>query len=279
MIIVAVIIVIILFLYWQDNDIMITDVPYKNSKIPKQFENYKVLQISDLHDKKFGKDQKSIMKHIEAIKPDMIVITGDLIDKRRTTIHNIQPAITLLNKIKDIAPVYYVKGNHENSTKIYPVLEKELLENNAVVLNDQGVEIKRGEDTINLIGMDDLIAEKRLQNPKGDRFDFESTLASIRQGMPDRFTVLLSHRPELIDIYSNQKIDMALCGHAHGGQIRLPFVGALYAPDQGFFPKYASGVYQLGSTSMIVSRGLGNSLLPARVFNRPELVVVTLHRD
>jgi predicted MPP superfamily phosphohydrolase len=143
-------------------------------------------------------------------------------------------------------------------------------------LDDKITSIEVGGSFIDLIGMTDP------SFTQSDYLEYNTTqllnqkLKRLTKDKSETFKILLSHRPELFDIYKDNKMNLAFCGHAHGGQIRLPFIGGLVAPNQGFFPKYTSGTYSKEDTTMIVSRGLGNSLFPFRIFNRPEIIVVTL---
>ena len=265
-------IIIIAFLYWQNNDIVITNIDVNNGNIPSNFDKFKILQVSDLHNKKFGKNQNKLVKLTKKINPDIIVVTGDAIDIRKT---NMDIAINYLSQIAKSYPTYYVSGNHERRIKGYNRFEELLIQNNVKVLNNKYKNIKIGNKEISLIGMKDISFIKS----KDKRKEYLNTLKDIKKEVNNNFTILLSHRPEIIDIYSQSKVDLVFTGHAHGGQIRLPFIDGLFAPNQGLLPKYTSGKFKNGSTEMIVSRGLGNSLFPFRIFNRPELIVTTLNKE
>ena len=265
-------IIIIAFLYWQNNDIVITNIDVNNGNIPSNFDKFKILQVSDLHNKKFGKNQNKLVKLTKKINPDIIVVTGDAIDSRKT---NMDIAINYLSQIAKSYPTYYVSGNHERRIKGYNRFEELLIQNNVKVLNNKYKNIKIGNKEISLIGMKDISFIKS----KDKRKEYLNTLKDIKKEVNNNFTILLSHRPEIIDIYSQSKVDLVFTGHAHGGQIRLPFTDGLFAPNQGLLPKYTSGKFKNGSTEMIVSRGLGNSLFPFRIFNRPELIVTTLNKE
>ena len=247
------------FCYWQNNGLIVTNIEYANKKIPQAFNNFKILQISDLHNKEFGKDQSYLVKHTKEISPDIIVITGDLIDSRRT---NIDIAIEYVKQAKEIAPIYFVSGNHEEYSKVYNELKKRLEELGVIILDDKREVIEKGGEKVTLLGLKD-----------GASF---ADKIKVLKNKDDKFTILLAHRPECFNAYSKGNIDLVFSGHVHGGQFRIPFIGGLYAPGQGLFPKYTSGIYIKNDTSMVVSRGLGNSGFPLRLFNRPELVVVTL---
>lgn len=257
------------FLYWQNNDITITNIDYTNAKVPNNFNNYKILHVSDLHNKSFGKNQNKLVKLTEEINPDIIVITGDIIDSRKT---NIDIALQYTQQAVNIAPTYYVQGNHESRTDEYTKLEEGLKKDGVRILDNKNEEISINGEKINLIGMKDLT----LMESGDKRKEFEEVLSNLKNQSNSNLNILLSHRPELLYLYSRQNIDLVFSGHAHGGQIRLPFTEGLVAPGQGILPKLTSGVHKDKNTEMIVSRGLGNSLFPFRIFNRPELVVTTL---
>ncbi|WP_346888984.1 metallophosphoesterase [Clostridium sp. UBA1056] len=270
-------IIIMIFCYWQNNSIIVTNINYVNSKIPNSFNGYKILHISDLHNKEFGKNQKKLISLTKELNPDIIVVTGDLIDSRRTTIDDMHIALSYMKSATDIAPVYYVSGNHEERSNLYNDLKIALEECGVINMGDTHKDIELNGDSISLLGLADIssnsiISSEYNTSPLG----FDEILGNLKTESNNKFTILLSHRPELIKLYSKENIDLVFSGHAHGGQIRLPFLGGLIAPNQGFFPKYTNGIHKLNSTSLVISRGLGNSLAPQRLFNRPEVVVVNL---
>ena len=262
------------FSWWQNNVIEISEYEYLNAKVPEGFHGYTIVQISDLHNKDF---HGRLLNKVKAIKPDLIVITGDLIDRRNT---NIEIAITTVQQLAEIAPTYYVSGNHEHLSGQYNMLKEELVQLKASILDNDYRSITRGEKTISLLGLADPAVNQREDNYLWDDNSYyaKTQLQALLEGQdPDsELLILLSHRPELFHIYKELELDLVFAGHAHGGQIRLPFTGGLVAPNQGLFPKYTAGIYHEDGTFMVVSRGLGNSIIPQRVFNRPELVVVIL---
>lgn len=264
-------IIIVAFLYWQNNDIVTTNINIENSKIPNNFDKFKILQVSDLHNKEFGKNQEKLVNLTKEINPDIIVVTGDAIDSRRT---NMDIAIDYLSQVAKIYPTYYVTGNHERRISDYNKFEESLIKSKVKVLNNQFENIKIGNEEISLIGMKDI--SFITSNDKSE--EYLSILNNIKKETNNNFTILLSHRPDIIDVYSKANVDLVFTGHAHGGQIRLPFTDGLFAPNQGLLPKYTSGKFKEDNTEMIVSRGLGNSLFPFRIFNRPELIVTTLNK-
>lgn len=254
------------FCWWQNNGLMVTRVDYVSAEIPGEFRDYRIAQVSDLHNKEFGKGNARLLDKLKKLQPDIIVVTGDLIDSGNT---NIDVAVSCVRQMADIAPVYFVSGNHEFNSGQYAALKVELAAAGAQVLDNAGVILKREGEQIALLGLADPGFREYAS-------DFARELADLAAEYPEMFTILLSHRPEEMEVYASCDIDLVFAGHAHGGQFRLPFLGGLVAPNQGLFPKYTSGLYQLENTSMVVSRGLGNSIIPLRLFNRPELVLVVL---
>ncbi|MDD4781601.1 MAG: metallophosphoesterase [Tissierellia bacterium] len=260
------------FLVWQNNDIAVTKQDYINNKIPNSFNGFRILHISDLHNKNF---YGRLIYKIKEINPDIIVITGDLIDRRRT---NLNVAKEFIGEIVKIAPTYYVSGNHEQLSEHYAELKIILNDYNIVNMDDSYITINKENSEIGLIG---IAAPVIIKNESANEFNnndicVRRKLKDLTNNLKTDFNMLLAHRPEQIHVYEEFDLDLVFSGHAHGGQIRIPFVGAIYSPNQGFFPKYFEGMHKEGSTSIIVSRGLGNSLFPFRIFNPPELIVVEL---
>lgn len=253
------------FLYWQDNALTVSQQFYKG-EVPEAFHGFKILHISDLQNKRFGKKQKNLVYRVECISPDIIVITGDLINRSRT---DLDAAMELIDAIVDLAPVYYVSGNHEHQSGRFEELAERLTKAGVKVMNNGRTVIQRDGDTMVLMGLTDKRA-----NPY-----YRSILHMLCEGQEEEFKILLSHRPELFEDYVEENIDLICSGHAHGGQIRLPGIGGIFAPNQGFLPAYTAGMYREGKTAMVVSRGLGNSSFPFRIGNRPELVEITLVRQ
>lgn len=261
------------FLYRENNQIDTTAVTVQSDKLPAAFNDYKILQIADLHGKSFGSRQKVLLKKVNKLQPDVILMTGDLIDSRR---NGEEEALQLMKQLTPDYPVYFVTGNHEvrlNLT-ILPKLERL----GVTVLRNTSVPLERDGQFIELLGIDDPTTTRwsdGLQEPDGIRqsLDQAQSTADTRA-----FQLLMAHRPEYLPLYAERKVDLVLSGHAHGGQIRLPFTDGMYAPGQGFFPELTAGQHTMENTRLIISRGLGNSLFPFRIFNHPELIVVTLRR-
>ena len=263
---------IILFILWiirGNITVETTNISISNEKIPEGFNGFTIAHISDLHNARFGKENAELLKKIKSASPDIIIITGDLIDSRHTNINvGTESAVNALK----IAPVYYVNGNHESRLSEYKYIENELLQAGVNVLINKTVEIQRFDDKITIPGIEDP-AFYSLNNS-------ENTINNLLKSVKfesDYFSILLSHRPEAFDAYAESKFDLVFSGHAHGGQFRIPFAGGILAPGQGLFPKYVSGLYSEGDTSMIVSRGLGNSIFPFRINNNPEIIIAKLY--
>lgn len=263
------------FFYWQNNSIVITHHDYVNANFPSQFDGFKVVQISDLHNKSFGKSQKYLIEKIYAEHPDAIFVTGDLIDSRRT---DVDIAIQFVEKAVQIAPVYYVSGNHEQRVlSEYGTLKSKMSALGVKILENSSVTLEKGDEPLWIIGVDDPKFQSNPYEIEGENLAISTYLADASS--EDGFKILLSHRPELFQLYVKQNMNAVFSGHAHGGQIRLPLIGGIIAPNQGFFPKLASGRHEEGLTTLFISRGLGNSLFPQRLFNRPEIVVVTFSSE
>lgn len=253
-----------MFIAFQNNYITVSKYEIFSRKIPKHFDGMKILQISDLQRASFGKENIKLLKKTALQKSDIIVITGDLVDCRKT---DFKSAIAFAERLTHICQVYFVCGNHDWKTGEYAYLRRELLNLGIHVLDDKSVYIDR-EKKLSFTGVMDIEATTRKH---AEKFVIKEI-----QNRKDSFNIVLSHRPELFDAYVESGADLVLSGHAHGGQIRLPFLGGLFAPNQGFFPKYTNGMYKSAKTCMIVSRGLGNSRFPVRIFNFPEITVTTL---
>ena len=257
-----------------NNQIKFTEYIITSSKVPESFTCFEIAQVSDLHNTEFGEENTKLLELLSEIEPHIIVLTGDLIDSRHT---DIEIALDFAGKATQIAPVYYVSGNHEARVPEYEELKMGLAEAGVTVLENQKVQITRDGESITLMGIQD--PSFRTDYLFGDAEVVSKQAISELQNESDGFTVLLSHRPELFELYVDTGVDLVFSGHAHGGQFRLPFIGGLVAPNQGFFPKYDAGRFDEGNTTMIVSRGVGNSIIPFRINNSPEIVVVELKKS
>ena len=265
--------ILLIWTVWGNTALMVSTISISSSRIPPAFSGFRIAQISDLHNAEFGKNNAELLKLLSESRPDIIVLTGDLIDANHT---DVEIALCFAQESVKIAPVYYVTGNHEAASPQYDTLKAGLEAVGVIVLEDETVYIEQGGETISLLGLADPDFTIR-----GDMFGEVPAMVStkLRNLVEDesRYTILLSHRPELFETYVDGGIDLVFSGHAHGGQFWLPFIGGLVAPNQGLFPKYDAGLYTDGNTSMVVSRGIGNSIIPFRFNNRPEIVLVELN--
>ena len=217
----------------------------------------KIVQISDLHGKSFGKNNIKLVEKVLEEKPDFIAVTGDII--HRYTEKNKRVALRLISSLCEIAPVLYIAGNHELRNKGYRFFRKDLMEAGAQILDDCPHSIC----DLTVVGL-------KCSSLKNDKI----YAVTPKEG---GVKILLAHMPQFIEKYASAGYDLVLSGHAHGGQWIIPFTRqGIYSPGQGLFPKYTQGVHTCGKTRMVISRGLGNSEFPVRLFNRPEIVTVNL---
>ncbi len=253
------------YLFFENNFPVVTEYICESERIPENADSYGIVHLSDIHNTQSDILKKRILECIEKITPDIIVITGDLIDKRRT---DIDTAVGFAEELTKLAPVYFVMGNHEAAVSNFRTLEKKLEDIGVRILHSESEVLDSG---IILSGIDDI------NNIKGKSKDekIQKALNSLKRD-EEKFTILLSHRPELFDNYCKFGADLVLTGHAHGGQMRLPVIGGLYSPGESFFPEYESGMHEKDGTKMIISRGIGNSSFPFRINNRPEIVSIRL---
>lgn len=265
------------WLLWDNARLVTTTYTVSSPRLPAAFDGMRLVQVSDLHSRAFGPGNADLLEAIAEAQPDAILLTGDLIDRTST---DPGVALDLAERARQIAPVYYVTGNHEGASSLRAVLLAGLRERGVEVLAGSSLEVARGSEVLRFAGVDDPLVAARGATLGGAGADagFAAQLDAVRTGPGDPFTVLLAHRPERIEDYAAAGADVVLAGHAHGGQVRLPLIGGLIAPGQGLLPALTSGVVQRGGTQMVISRGLGNSLAPIRVNNPAELVVVTLQR-
>lgn len=264
------------FLYWQNSSLTVSQYDIPLSGLPKEFDGCRIVHLSDLHNKRFGKRQKRLLTCVLARKPDYIVLTGDLADKRRTRDERFLPARELCEGLVKIAPVFAAMGNHETEKNRVEKMTAVLEACGVTVLADKTALLHKNGASLPVIGLADIaVSAERFGNRQGS-FAHCTVLKELYHGAGEGCAILLSHRPHLVPIYRAAGVPLVLSGHAHGGQIRLPFIGGLLAPEQGLFPKYTSGVHKLGAVTMVISRGLGNSLFPFRIFNRPEVVCLQL---
>nr|WP_294573404.1 metallophosphoesterase [uncultured Romboutsia sp.] len=269
---------------YKSEDIEIASYEVQNRKIPKVFNEFKIVQISDLHNRSFGIDNDILLEKIDKLKPNIICITGDLID---STNKDFSIALKLIDELSRKYQVYNIIGNHEQKVMINKYKEsykdyfKQLKSKNIISLENEKVKIQIGNDFINIYGLVvpykyyPYLFNKNYKNKKLDfnKNDIEKQLGKINN---KEYNVLLAHTPFFFEGYSNWGADLVLAGHVHGGIIRLPIKGGLLSPNREFFPKYDLGEYNIDKSTMILTKGLGGSRMIPRVNCKPEIVEITL---
>ncbi len=265
------IIVVGTFIVYSNFKLETTEYTIGNPDLPKSFDGYKIVHLSDLHNAEFGENNENLIKIIKEENPDAVFVTGDTIDGFYT---NTTIPIDLFKEVLKICDVYFIVGNHEirSDTNIYYEFLDKLAEIGVTVLKDDSTYIEKSGEKIQVIGLNDASNYKANYND-----NYKEEIVKTINNLDDKecFSVMLSHHPELFDDYAKTNVDLVFSGHAHGGQFRLPLIGGLIAPEQGLFPKYDAGIFTENNTTMVVSRGLGNSIIPVRINNSPEVVVVT----
>ena len=261
----------IIWIVWGNKALELNTYNITGNDIPKEFDGFRIAQVSDLHNAEMGKDNEKLISMLVDAEPHIIVITGDMIDSRNT---KVDVALNFAEQAVKIAPCYYVTGNHEARVDEYRDLKDGLIELGVTVLEDAKTQIVLSGESITLVGVDD--PSFQTDYLFGDDETVMNSELNELINEEDGYVILLSHRPELFDTYVENKVDLIFSGHAHGGQFRIPFIGGVVAPNQGVFPKYDAGIYSEGDTNMVVSRGDGNSIIPIRINNRPEVIFIEL---
>ncbi len=270
--IVAVLLILLGINIWYSTNVLTVNT--YNIKTDKLNNKVKFVLISDLHNKEFGENNIDLVNLIKEQSPEFIAVDGDMVNDTADT----RKAVTrLLPQLCDIAPVYYVLGNHEKSYPQYDELIDEIKESNTTFLDNEMVSFttKNGE-TITIGGLSDY-PYYEYEAPEYDN-PARHFLDSFIEQEKDNYSILLSHQPETYFWgLKDKNIDLMLCGHTHGGLIRLPFVGGLFAPNQEFLPEYDMGYFNSGTVEMIITSGLGNSIGIPRIGNPPEICVIEIN--
>lgn len=276
-IVIGAILLVISYCFLQLNWISTTNETIYLGNLPEEFNDFKILQLSDLHNKEFGENNKRLVRKINKSKPDIIVITGDMLTNTRKVSNNGEVLIKFIQNLDNSYPIYYVTGEHEeglyyedrnkyqkDGTK--EVYEEKLGELGVKVLNDEKTKLEIKGDLLNLYGLKEHLSGE---------IQIEKRLGKANQ---KETNILLSHRPHYFQEYADWGADLVFTGDTHGGMIRIPFIGGVFS-SEGFFPEYDGGLFEKEDSIMIVSRGLGNTPIPLRINNRPEIVVITLKRE
>ena len=278
---ISVIVVVLITVYIGNNSIKISEYNIENSKIPDEFNNMKILQLSDLHSKKFGKDNSYLVKKINEINPDIVVMTGDMMNSKGD---DGEVLINIIKKLGNKYHIYYIVGNHEqilesNDSELFKNYLDKLVDLKVKVINNDKIELKKEKSVINLYGMWINLryyVDKTNNNQKDITFNDETVNQILKTSDKGSFNLLITHNPLYFEAYSKWGADLTLAGHIHGGIINIPFVGGVLSPEKKLFPKYYGGDYVFNNSNMIVNRGLGNEGYLIRVFNRPEMSVINL---
>lgn len=232
----------------------------------KQGSSIKLVVLTDLHSFKYGENQERLLKKIKAQQPDVIMLVGDIVDDHRPA----EGVERLLKGLKDTVPIFYVTGNHEYNIKRLDQVKDFFRSYGVTILEESYAKLMVRDTQLVVAGMSDPYK----------RYPFKEAFYSLAKAVSkeEGVKVLLSHRPEYISLYEKGGYDLVLSGHAHGGQVRIPYLlNGLYSPGQGFFPKYAGGYYKMAErTNFIVSRGLAIYPTLPRFFNPPEILAITL---
>jgi len=269
----AIIVLVAAALFIDSNTRIVTteyELYYPN--LPDAFDGYRIVVLSDMHGAEYGKNNERLITKIEAAQPDIIAITGDLIDRfqaKKPVEKQIEIAETLLKSIMPIAPVYYITGNHEWDSGALWELFTMLEEQGVHILRNKYVRIHSGGESIILAGTDDPNGPADMKKPR-------EFVEGIFESEGNGFIVMLEHRNYNLNLYSELGVDLVLSGHAHGGMVRLPFTDGLIGPSLELFPTYTAGVYTKGDTNLLVSRGIGNHLGWTRFLNNPQITVAVL---
>lgn len=271
-IVVLISLLVILLMYRCAHSLDVTEYNVYSEKIPVEFDGFIICQISDFHNTTSDVITSKLIDAINSSKPDIIVITGDLVDyyNEKTEI-----SIEFLKRIISVAPIYYISGNHEARIDDYTSFNEQLESIGVTVLDNNKAEISRNYGEMEIIGLKDKYFYADIE-PRYLRDEIISQNLSSLVTDNGSFKILLSHMPEIFDIYSSVGVDLVFSGHAHGGQIIIPKLGGLFSPSQGLFPKLTSGLHKRENTQMIISRGIGNNHFPYRINNNPELVIAKL---
>lgn len=252
-----------------DNRIEVTYYNVPSPKIPREFDNFKIVHISDYH----NDPAPGLISEIKTAHPDIIVMTGDMThDKGGSYL----PALELIKRLVKIAPCYIVSGNHDIWRNDYPEFVSDCRNAGAIFLQNETVPIKQGESEILISGMEDVFSKVR------SRQKITQYLKNF--SVSEQYQILLFHRANALDCIKDFGFDLILAGHLHGGQVRIPHFGGVCSPLSGMtedktilFPKYSGGIYKHKDCTMIVNRGIGNPMPIPRLYNRPEIGIITLH--
>lgn len=253
------------FVYWQNFTLQVEPVELFFESLPPQFDGLRVAELSDLHGRSFGENNVRLLRTLQKARPDMICICGDLFDEK-TDLTMLEP---LLTGLTDIAPVYYVTGNHEWQVKNLRETLQKMRAWGVTVLENEGRVLSRGGAEMVVAGVHDPCGPYDMKTPA-------ALVRELRSAQGNDFILMLSHRNDELAMWSQLGVQLVLSGHCHGGVVRLPFVGGVFGTRRELFPEYDAGVYRQDGTTLFVSRGLGYTNVHFRLFNRPHVPIMIL---
>lgn len=269
--------IVLLLVYISNNVLKITKYNIKSSKIPDEFNNFKIVQLSDIHSKMFGENNSTLINKIKEINPNIIVMTGDIIDD---STKDVVEYVRKFEELFKLYPTYYSIGNHERKLgyKKYKLYIDELKKRKVNVIINGSIDynINNSKIVINVLKFRENMQPKILTEERKMRYInyMKKKLNNINS---NNYNILLAHDPENFEMYEKLNIDLIFSGHVHGGLIRLGKI-CLLSPRRKLFPKYGYGKHIINNTTLIVNSGMGNATIPIRMFNRPEIVLVTLKK-
>lgn len=246
-------------------NLQVTKYTLSFASLPTQFEDFKIVHLTDLHGMSFGKDNSELIEAVKQEKPDLIAITGDMAGNHK----ELAAVSSLLEGIEGAAPIYFVNGNHEWASGCVTAEKGLMLEHKVSCLSNAYEPLYRDDGRIIICGAED-------PNGRADMTKPDTLAERLRQDYPEDFVLWLAHRNDYVSKYPSLPVELIICGHAHGGIVRLPWLGGLLSTSHTLIAEYETGLYSGDSFVMEVSRGLGNSIPVPRLFNRPELVSITL---
>lgn len=259
------------FAWWSNHSLQTEHFTFASPRLPSGFDGCVIVQISDLHGAEFGENNEKLLAQVRRAGPDYIFLTGDMQDQFRRTPYSY--SVALGRELTEIAPTFFITGNHEWALPGIRDLKRELKDAGVTVLTNEYVALLRDGSSMLLAGIDD-------PNGFADQKKPEELAAELQKANPGAFWILLAHRNNYFEnVYSRLGADLVISGHGHGGLIRLPFTDGLISVERSLFPSYTAGFYEANGSEVFVSRGLGNSGKTFRLFNRPELVILTLERE
>lgn len=281
---IGIIIILFVFLMHKENHhLTVSKYKIHSDKLPAEFDNVKIVLLTDLHNNSFGKNNEHLLRRIRNEHPDYIMVAGDmLIGHNKADYYD---TLNLLETLSKEFGIYYVNGNHEQKlaegeeTKdtIYKEYHDILAAYGIHFVHNKTIKIKRKDATINITGLE--IASDYYNKINRPEMTNEYIKKCIGRCDPKTYTILLAHNPMYFNYYADWGADLVLSGHVHGGIMRLPLLGGVISPQYILFPHFDSGRFELNSSTMLLSRGLGVHTIKIRIFNRPEIMVFTLNKE